>query len=140
MAKSEENETETKTETQTYQYAVKSGRHVRFEDGKRVVYSPRAGDENVMELTEAQAKPFGKSIERIATPVSKSSKSAGTKSEAKDDANGIPDTAEKFIEMIEAEEDETKLNTYEKHEHARSAGPRKTVLAAIADQRKLLKG
>lgn len=137
MAKSEENE----TKTETYQYTVKSGRHVRFEDGKRVVYSPRAGDENVMELTEAQASVFGKSIERIATPVSRSSKSVGkSDADTKNDTNGIPDTAEKFIEMIEAEEDETKLATYEKHEHARSAGPRKTVLAAIADQRKLLKG
>lgn len=138
------NETETET-VETFAYAVKAGRHVRFEEGKRVVYSPRAGDENVIELTEAQAKPFGKSLERIATPTLRASKSA--KSGSNDDSDtsddtvidGIPDTAEKFIEMIEGEEELTKLATYEKHERERSAGPRKTVLAAIAEQRKLLK-
>lgn len=136
------NKPETETEPETFAYTVKSGRHVRFEDGKRVVYSPRAGDENVIELTEDQARVFGKSIERIATPVSKASKSAKSdtaETETASVANGIPDTAEKFIEMIEVEEDLTKLATYENHERERSSGPRKTVLAAIAEQRKLLK-
>lgn len=130
---------ETVTEAaETYAYAVKSGRHVRFEDGKRVVYSPKPEDENVMELTEAQAKPFGKSIERIAAPTSRKKSSAKNEAETAI-VNGIPDTAEKLIEVIEAEEDLTKLASYEKHEHERSGGPRKTVLAAIAEQRKLLK-
>lgn len=137
MANTAKNEAETAETTETFSYAVKSGRHVRFEDGKRVVYSPKSGDENVMELTEAQAKPFGKSIERVAMPTSRASK---VKAVSEDDTktDGIPDTAEKFIEMIEAEEDVTKLATYEKHEHERST-PRKTVLAAIADRRKELK-
>lgn len=145
MAKNETVTEAAETETKTYAYAVKSGRHVRFEDGKRVVYSPKPEDENVMELTEAQAKPFGKSIERIASPTSRTGKSsAKSSSNEKNEAetaivNGIPDAADKFIEMIEAEEDVTKLATYEKHEHERSGGPRKTVLAAIADQRKSLK-
>lgn len=143
MAKNEKAEAETTTETEDseiYTYRVKSGRHTRFSGGKRVVYSPKAGDENVMELTEAQAETFGKSIERIATPTTQKSRTKTADDDTDNVVNGIPDTAEKFIELIEGEEDETKLATYEKYERERSAGPRKTVLAAIADQKKLLKG